>query len=488
MMRLGAFFGGGSSSTYDAVKQLWSRDRTWIDHTVKDSKHDEGRWTREVLMGLSRNLYGNVGFVRGAVGDLARYSVGEGITPYSASSDKAARMAYDAYWEQWGDICEVRQVLNWRQILKATSRAIDIDGDLGFVLTETIDSYPQIQAVEAHRIVNQEDGNGWSNGVKVNGLNRPVAYQIRVVQAEGDDRFVTIPASSFVHVFEPDRLDGCRGLSALKHAILHIRDKKDIIAFEKLGVKNAASIANVITMSNASDLNGPVFGGQTNVEVGTNQNVTFEQLREGALVKLKQGEDLKSFSSDRPSPTFTGFLDYIDRDVAVGLGLPVEFIWNSKDLGGTSQRFILQKAQRTFEDRQEILCKLIKRVRNYVIAKGIKRGDLPKTDDWWRIEIQGPTKITVDVGREAAANRDDVRAGLRTEQEDFRERGKRWETARKDIQEAADDLIVRAKALVAAHPEINLQTAIQLMQQRTAGGGQIMIESPRQANAGKEDE
>lgn len=467
-LKMGAAYYGGAYGFYEGTR--FSTDRTPIIETPYDADQVNTAFARRQLLGISRSLYANVGFVRGAINDIARYSVGEGIFPYSATPDKAANDAYDAYWRQWCGICEVRQILNWTEILKATSRAVDVDGDIGFIFTETDSGYPQIQAVESHRI--ESDREDYRDGVKLSTVGRPNAYSVRYT-VDGESRFQVYPASQFLHVYEPDRIDGCRGVSGLAHGINHIRDKKDIVAFEKLGVKISSSFGVVITNDGTKSDSGGFLSGRTQ----TSDGKIREKIGAGAMVEVGIGEDVKAFESNRPSPAFTGFLDYIDRDVAVGLGVPLEFIWDSSKLGGTNQRFVLQKAQRKFDERLDLLSKMTTRVRNWVIAKGIKRGDLKAVDYWWLVDIQGPTKITVDVGREAMANRDDVRSGLRTVQEDFRERGKRWESARVDIQTAADDLIERAGELVAKHKDkgLTLQAAIALMEQRGSGGSSSII-------------
>ena len=471
--KLGAYL-AGSNSFYRASANAVTRERRFVETRPKDSWEQGGRYTRETLMGLSRALYGNVGFVKGAIDDKAKYSVGSGIIPYSSCPDKSARVLYDEYFAQWCKIPEVRQTMDFNEICRGISRALDVDGDVGFILTSTPNGYPQIQAIESHRICSEYELPDFRDGVKLNGNGRPVAYRIRVARSY-DEYYTNIPASSFIHIFEPERFDGVRGMSGLKHAIEDIRDRDDILAFEKLGVKFGSAIAGTMEFVSAQDMIAPMFGAQTQIADGPSQ---AEEVLGAAVIKLKQGEKLNPFSNNRPSPAFTGFLDYIDRGAAIGLGLPVEFIWNSKDLGGTSQRFILQKAQRTFEDRERTIGKAITKIRNFVIGTAIDNKELPASKMWWRVELQGSSKITVDVGREAAANRDDIRAGIRTEQEDIRERGKRFEDHRRDIQEAADDLNERAKQVNGKHTEIPLEACIQLMQQRNAGGGQIQFQPP----------
>jgi hypothetical protein len=53
--------------------------------------------------------------------------------------------------------------------------------------------------------------------------------------------------------------------------------------------------------------------------------------------------------------------------------------------------------------------------------------------NWRRVHWQTPRSITVDVGREAQARRDDVKAGLMTLADFFGEQGLDWKTAMQEI-------------------------------------------------------
>jgi capsid protein len=56
----------------------------------------------------------------------------------------------------------------------------------------------------------------------------------------------------------------------------------------------------------------------------------------------------------------------------------------------------------------------------------MQRGYIPQNENWWKVEWQTPAAASVDYGREAQANLNDVRAGLRTYAEDYAERGREW--------------------------------------------------------------
>jgi capsid protein len=266
-----------------------------------------------------------------------------------------------------------------------------------------------------------------------------------------------------------------RGLSGLYHALNNARDKRDILGFEKTAVKLISALGMVIT----SDSNGGAkgfFGPQSTEQTGQDSTVTLEKVFGGTIPKLKPGEALNPIASGRPSPTFAGFLETLDRDVATGLGLPLEFVWDSAALGGTGQRFVLEKAQGRFEERQDdSLIPFTNWVRRWVIADGISKRVIPDHPLWYRYYYQRRSKITVDVGREAVANREDVRGGLRTIQEDYGERGRNWIDARNDNQKAARDLLIRARELVSEFKAegLTLDAAVKMMEDRSPA--QIMF-------------
>lgn len=59
--------------------------------------------TRQVrlnLLSAARWLYQNVGFVKGAVRDIACYSVGSGLRPQSQIPDRNIAQQYEDFWRE----------------------------------------------------------------------------------------------------------------------------------------------------------------------------------------------------------------------------------------------------------------------------------------------------------------------------------------------------------------------------------------------------
>lgn len=421
------------------------RDRRHIFAPVADSETTQTTHNREQICGLARWLHANVGLVRGAVADVARYSVGSGITPQSMAEPEIAEQ-YERFFKEWASICDVGDRLSFWQMQQLASMRIDVDGDVGFVLHSSAEGWPMLQMIEAHRIKNSWDDKQFKDGVKFNAQGRSVAFKIH----EGEDKFRRINSKDFILLHEAERVNQRRGMSSLAHAVNHCRDIDDLVSYEKIGVKMAAAIGIAITSESGEADSGTSYieDGFTAADTG---GLALDTFQAGMVPRLRDGEKIESFGSNRPNPSFTGFIDYLVRDVACGLGIPIEFVWSPQGLVGTTQRFVLNKAQRRFETRQNLLIdRLCNRIWAWVIAKGIKRGDIPASDDWRRVKWQTPAKITVDVGREAQAHRDDIKAGLRTLQEDAGERGLDWLEVREQSQREAQDLLERAQSIADA--------------------------------------
>jgi hypothetical protein len=94
----------------------------------------------------------------------------------------------------------------------------------------------------------------------------------------------------------------------------------------------------------------------------------------------------------------------------------------------------MAKAARAFSARQDVLINnFLNKLWSYAIANAMKRRELPLNANWRKVEWQTPRSITVDVGREAQARREDVKSGLMTLADFFGEQGLNWKDALEEI-------------------------------------------------------
>lgn len=427
-------------------------------------------------LNVARQLVANHGIVRGPIRDMTTYSVGPGLRPQSQVDDNGvARVLEEYFSDYWAPQADFSGRHHFNTLQKLASWAIDVDGDVGFhMYAPGASDIGQLQFIEGHRIGNTPFGypadmvmDGWRDGVKVDKWGRRVAFRI----LDGDWNTVTqaseareVPAGDFIFLFDPDRADANRGISSLAHAIANARDIVDILGYEKVGVKKDAAVGGVIkTFSGVADAGSAYI--QDGFKASQTGGLPWESIQAGMMPRLQPGEEYSSFGSNRPSPTFVGFLELLLREIAVGLGLPFEFVWDLVKAKGSGSRFILAKAQRRFEERQQLLVnQFLTRVWRWVIAKAIKRKDVPSAPFWWLVKWQAPAKITVDAGREAQANRDDLKYGNRTLAMDAGEQSLDWKDdirAQKEVE--TRDLVQRAQGLVRDFPGLTLDKALFLL-------------------------
>lgn len=185
---------------------------------------------------------------------------------------------------------------------------------------------------------------------------------------------------------------------------------------------------------------------------------------------------------DRPSPAFVGFLEFLIREIAFGLGVPYEFLWNPEKIGGAPMRFVMEKAQRRFTERQmNFIRRVMRRIWGYVIGNAIARGKLPDNPEAFRVKWQVPAKLSVDAGRNSSEDREDVKYGLMSEAEHYGMRGEDYRVNRDQIEREVDDLLERAQR-ISKKRGVSLETALSLLKQSTPN------DSPSSANTGKTGE
>jgi lambda family phage portal protein len=427
-----------SALSYDAARPSTQR-RMPYNASAVDSHIDVSASDRERLMKLSRYLANNVPFVTGLLNEKARYSVGSGLRPQARSGAPEWDEAAESYFEQFSRVADIQGRFTWREIQRLSSIAIDRDGEVFVEMTQQSTGYPALRLILAHRIGDARsqiyapsdpqaaEGQNVIDGVVVNADLRPIFY--RLLTGEGGDpatSYRDIPANTLAHIGEARQGDELRFVSPLAPAINHLRDLQDAISFEKMALKINSYVALAIKSQGGA---GADFFGESSSVEGTTADVTVEALNNsgGAIPRLGMGDDLVAWSSDRPKQTFMDFCSMLLRDVCTGAGVPYEFIAKPSEAGGAALRAVLVRAQRTFEQRQALLIdRLCSRVWAHVITIGMQRNYIPQNENWWKVEWQRPAAASVDYGREAAANLNDVRAGLRTFAEDYAERGLEW--------------------------------------------------------------
>lgn len=385
-----------------------------------DARNELTPGVRNELVRKSRYMHKNSGFVRELVANMAIYSTGDGIRVQAQSPSPDWNRKAEAYFAMWSSRCEVTRRFSFEECQALVCRGMDIDGEYFIHKTRDAQGEPRIQLIESHRVGDQFGSQETIDGVGLDAWGAPVFYRMLEDNAKNRD----LPAASVLHIHEPEWAGGVRSHPTIQHSINHVLDEMELLALEKHAVKDNADVSRVLKTARGEidDSGDFVVGGNTAASESSDP-VTLQRIIGGKLVALKPDESLDSFQSNRPSPTFTGFLEYLRRDSALGM-IPFEFAADSSKIGGAGVRLIVAKADRRFSFRQMILeRRLIRPVWAYVIGDAVARGLLPPIDGWWKICTVPPKRVTVDAGREAQQNRADVEMGLKTLSDHFNEQG-----------------------------------------------------------------
>jgi capsid protein len=370
---------------------------------------------------IKRLRYGerNCGLVRQIFGDFVTYVAGEaGITHQSNCADAAKAALYEEAFTQAAKTLDLSGRFSWVEIQRILLRGAIRDGDSFAYFTKDQDNQPKIQMIEGHRVGNPTGESvpaGMIDGVQFDSVGRIQAFNI----LEGTGKNNPIPASSIRQICEQDYSSGSRGLPLLQHSWTDIQSEDELLKLEMLAVRNDADFTRVLQKQ------GGFVAGQLKDELGgsgSNGEVLARKLG-GKLAVLEPGESLTSIASNRPSNNFVAFLEAVQKDIARGT-IPYEFTSNPGQAGGAALRLIAAKADRIFSRWQTILIeKLCTPVYLYVIGTKIANGELPDSPDWWKVSWTTPKRLTIDAGRDAAADRADVELGLLSMSELYAQRG-----------------------------------------------------------------
>ena len=373
----------------------------------------------------------NSGMVRQIVGDLVLYTVGDGFRPQAHTADAAWNAKAEAYFAKWARRADITNRFSFNDLLRIAERRWVLDGDFALAKVRSATGAAKLQGIEAHRIETPDNDKAPSthDGIIFGAYGEIKAYW--VLRSDGSYR--QILANAMMMVQDPEFVSGARGLPILQHSFSNIQDEMELLAMEKSAVKDAGEITRVLKR------NGGEFGPDLASELASNpQNAdALGQGLGGKFIALEPGEDLVSFQSNRPSPTFTGFLEAIQRDISRGI-LPYEFTNDPSKIGGASVRLVVAKMDRVASRHQGILIdKICEPTWGYVIGDAIASGELPAIDGWEKHSWTTPKRVTVDAGREAANDRADVEMGLLSMSELYSQRGLDF---REEMAKRAEDM------------------------------------------------
>jgi capsid protein len=407
----------------------FSRDRSFLPGGIADARSELTEFTRVELMRKSRWFKKNVGMVRGVAKSIVDLAVGDGIYRIPTTGDDIwDQLAWD-WFVEWSKIGDVAGRLTFGESQRMRVWHKFWDGELYTMNVQAKTGWPMFQLIRAHNCGNfeVEADAGWHEGIKVDEALRAMAYRFRLKNG----KFITIPANQITHSYMLEDSDQVHGVTALHYCINDIHDVTDILGFEKTSVKDNSKISRVIKTESGEDEDGGSnhFDNEDDTDAAdvADRGLPLEKVFGNEIVRLRIGESLDSFSSTRPSSTFTGFIDYFGRGVTSGSGFPYEYSWNPAGINSGAMRAVLDKVKSSIVDWRGNEIQDSTPVANYAIARAMELGELPFHPRWFQCEwLGGAPDPTIDKGRDGREDRENIKAALDTFKLYWARQGKWW--------------------------------------------------------------
>jgi len=393
-----------------------SRARVWESPATKDFDELVSNFDWRTVVGASRRLFANFGECRGAIEQKSSYAIGGAFIPEYRGTDADFGAAATEWLLNWYEIADVRGQWDFQTVLYLLSVAIDRDGDVFCLLTETANGFPQIQCIPAHRVGQRDNaktvasepykGMRIRNGVVYSRTGRATAYLV-LGDTEAEDKFVS--SRDMIHLFDPSFVDQSRGLPLFSHAINSFRSMALANEREQMAQLILSSIAfvehnedggtNPLDFSVARDANGQP-------SCLTFEDGTVRYFRAGS------GSKIEELTNNRPSVNWQAFQDRLLRSAMTGAGWPLAMV--NQSLGtGTFDRLQILQAKRALSDRQQLLKPFCKRVVTYALGKAIDSGILPPSKGWWNWTFSVNQQLSIDLGRDSNALRAEYAIGMK---------------------------------------------------------------------------
>ena len=385
-------------------------------------RRELNQFTRKELARKQRALDSNLGIFGRIKSKIGQHSIGKGCCARPITLDK-----------EWNELNKKRfEARMSNELLYSASENFDFWEDQRFCAETMIGDgeYLEIMAKKEGRDcmqrldifevrspigidnIRSDSGGIWRDGVMTDGYDAPRVYGVCELPDElGYPNFRNfnvrqVPADSMLHVYAHRRAHQNRGITWFYSGINNGIDALDVIALEK-GAAKLHSALGLAVRKKQGEAGSQGITGQLEKLLGGNKTVVDENFWRGAAITyLGTDEGIDLLCSERPAPNLLAFLEFLYREIAIGLGLPLEVVYKMGELGGATARAGLEDAQWLFDMVQDkVIMRHSRRIYIWDTARAMVAGEIPvcKDPEWWATAWRGPAKLTVDLGRTADA-------------------------------------------------------------------------------------
>jgi len=400
------------------------------------------------------------------------------------------------------DSYEVRQLFNGIEIDKQILQRLAVDGEvvIQFIRGPAADNKFNfaLQILECDFLdifYNAQLGaNRVCMGVEMNYFAKPVAYH--VIDWPQTDMFATnyaqprrrIPAKDILHVFIPDRLTQCRGMSWFAANAVDLRTLDLFEQYTLVAHRCFAAKMGVIE----TQLGAQPYEGQGKTEAGE----TINELQAGVIEEMPYGKTLKFFDPQVPGAAYGEFRKNHLRKIAAGLGI----VYNTLASDYESYNYSSARAAKDVENEwwrelqgfyaDHVLARIFSEWLPYaILSNAIDGASITQIDTIIENTEWSPRGFAyVDPTKEVQTSLNGIDGGLTSRRRELAERGIEYEPFLDEL--ARDKELEKERGLVFSNPINKNPNVVPTSEEpgsegepetTPAGGGGTPVTKPKKA-------
>lgn len=467
----GAVFGFRAAwgSYSEATAPTSDRSGNFFVYLTGESRNYVDRWTRVVILQKTEWLFQNFGVIKEATRGIARLTVGQGISLTLNTDDEEWNGLGELDFEAYALSPSRVDLAGRRNLYEIEAHAVAQRIKAGefmaaFVPNPRWDGAPCLQLFDPLEIDTPERLSADKfvvDGVRLDENHCPVFFYL--VRQDGSHK--EIPASEMVHWYHADGTNQVRGVSDFAQAVAPLQDAKELVKIvTKTAKQNSAiglhikkmvkaggqgAIDKIRTLTQRDNVRQGKAAGPASTAPNGDPDPQHERLAGGgAIIYTDENGDVKFLTPNSPSPLVEPFITKVlMRDGLASTGAPAELFWSCADLNSANQRFILQKGQSLFLSLGDGLSSrllnplavryLLHRMETGKLRRPRIREVNPHTSaETWREDTEGhwmnclswqlPPSLTIDNGRDAAAEISQLDNNIETLASIHDRRGRGW--------------------------------------------------------------
>ena len=276
-----------------------------------------------------------------------------------AMPDKVANRIIEDAWFEWGKpgVCTV-DGMSWHEAQKLAATTFRRDGELivrkvsgtrenrfrfaiEFIDPDRLPVEMNIARGMTGGAAKKDVDNEIRMGVERNAYGRAVAYHIMADHPADDlgwtwsgQRYMRVPASEIIHLFERKWIGAARGVSSFATTILRMQMLG--------GYEEAEVVAARLGASKSGFYEEEIAGDSPQGEASTARGEPIQEVTPGQYERLPPGVKFKPFDPQHPTSAFDPFVKAQLRGASAGLGISYHEL--SHDVGDANYSSLRQGA------------------------------------------------------------------------------------------------------------------------------------------------